>query len=148
EQAAAAANGAAEDSFRLGRLLLARDRLREPVYRALMRLHVRQGERAEALKLYAVCREALKRDLGVTPDASTEELYRDILTDRLSPSSGPPADDQASERPSIAVLPFSTPHGDADLENLGDGCTEDIITGLGRFRPLVVIDRHSSAAVS
>ena len=148
EQAAAAPKGAADDGFRFGRLLLARDRLREPVYRALMRLHVRQGERAEALKLYAVCRETLKRDLGVAPDANTEELYRDILTDRLSPSSGPPADDQASERPSIAVLPFSTPRGDADLENLGDGCTEDIITGLGRFRPLVVIDRHSSAAVS
>jgi TolB-like protein/DNA-binding SARP family transcriptional activator len=148
EQAVSAPNGTAEESFRLGRLLLARDRLREPVYRALMRLHVRQSERAEALKLYAVCREALKQDLGVAPDASTEELYRDILTDRLSRSSAPPVGGQPSGSPSIAVLPFSTPSADADLENLGYGCTEDIITGLGRFRPLFVIDSHSSAAMS
>jgi DNA-binding SARP family transcriptional activator len=51
--------------------LLARDPLREPVYRALMRLMVRQDERAAALKLYATCREALKRDLGVAPRTFT-----------------------------------------------------------------------------
>ena len=72
-----------DEAIRLGRCLLARDRLREPVYRALMQLHARRGERTEALKLYAACREALKQDLGVAPDARTEDLYRDILTDRL-----------------------------------------------------------------
>jgi TolB-like protein len=136
----------AAETIRLGRHLLARDQLCEPIYRALMRLHARKGERAEALKIYATCREVLKRDLEVAPDVRTEELYRDILTDRMSRSSV--AADRTPDRPSIAVLPFTNLSGDADLGHLCDGITEDIITGLGRFRSLFVIDRHSSAAAS
>jgi Predicted integral membrane protein len=138
----------AAETIRLGRHLLARDRLCEPVYRALMRLHACKGERAEALKIYATCREVLKQDLGVAPDARTEELYRDILTDRVSQSSVMSESHRQFDRPSIAVLPFTNLSGDTDLGHLCDGITEDIITGLGRFRSLFVIDRHSSAAAS
>jgi len=146
---AGAPDAAAEETIRLGRCLLARDRLREPVYRALMHVQARQGERTEALKLYAACRDALKQDLGVAPDAKTEELYRDILTDRLAgPSVVTSEVDQATDRPSIAVLPLSNLSGDSQLAHLCDGITEDIITGLGRFRLLFVIDRHSSSAIS
>ena len=35
-----------------------------------------------------------------------------------------------------------------DLGHLCDSITEDVITGLGRFRSLFVIDRHSSAVAS
>ena len=73
---------AVDEAIRLGRHLLARDRLCEPVYRALMRLHAGKEERSVALKIYATCRDALKQELGVAPEAKTEELYRDILTDR------------------------------------------------------------------
>jgi TolB-like protein/cytochrome c-type biogenesis protein CcmH/NrfG len=141
-------NEASDEAIRLGQRLLARDRLREPVYRALMRLHARTGERTEALKLYAACRDALKQDLGVAPDAKTEELYRDILTDRLSNSPIATERDRAPDRPSIAVLPFSNLSGDPQLAHLCDGIAEDTITGLGRFRMLFVVDRHSSSAVS
>src|SRR5262249_2316372 len=79
-------NTASDDTIQFGHRLLARGRLRESVYRALMRLHLRKGERTEALKLYATCRTALNEELGVAPEAKTEELYRDIITDRLSPS--------------------------------------------------------------
>jgi len=144
----AAPNGVTDDAIRLGRYLLARDQLREPVYRALMRLFALKGDRAEALKLYAALREALKQDLQVEPDAKTEDLYRDILTDRLAPPSTVAAAEGTRERPSIAVLPFSNLSGDPDLAHLCDGVTEDTITGLGRFHLLFVIDRHSSAAVS
>jgi TolB-like protein/Flp pilus assembly protein TadD len=143
-----ASNEVADEAIRLGRCLLARDRLREPVYRALMQLHARRGERTEALKLYAACRDTLEQDLGVAPDARTEELYRDILTDRLSPSATAPESGRTLDRPSIAVLPFSNLSGDPNLGHFCDGITEDIITGLGRFRLLFVIDRHSSSAVS
>jgi TolB-like protein/uncharacterized membrane protein len=143
-----AAGEIAEDALRLGRHLLARDRLREPVYRALMRIYVRMGERPEALKLYAACREALKRELGVEPDIRTEQLYRDILTDRPSASSPAPAAESTTARPSIAVLPFDNISRDPDVAHFCDGVTEDIITGLGRFHLLFVIDRHSSSAVS
>lgn len=113
-----------------------------------MRLHLRKGERTEALKLYAACRAALQEDLGVAPDAKTEDLYRDILTDRLAQSPDPPEAARTPDRPSIAVLPFGNLSGDPDLDHLCDGITEDTITGLGRFRLLFVIDRHSSSAIS
>ncbi len=49
-----------------------------------------------------------------------------------------------SDKPSIAILPFTNMGGDAEQEYFSDGITEDIITGLGRFRDLVVIARGSS----
>jgi TolB-like protein/Flp pilus assembly protein TadD len=137
----------AEETIRFGFRLLADDRLCEPVYRALMRLLARKGNRVEAMRLYTVCRGALKQDLGVAPDAQTEELYRDILTDRLT-ASPPPESRAASGRPSIAVLPFSNLSADPALAPLCEGVAEDIITGLGRFHLLFVIDRHSSAAIA
>ena len=139
-------SGATDDAIRLGRHLLACDPLREPVYRALMRLSVLKGDRAEALKIYAACRDALKRDLGVAPDIKTEKLYRDILTDRLSPSSVASESDRTPERPSIAVLPFTNLSGDPEQTYFSDGVTEDIITELSRFRSLFVIARNSSFA--
>ena len=49
-------------------------------------------------------------------------------------------------KPSIAVLPFTNMSGDAEQGYLSDGLTEDIITGLSRFRSLFVIARNSSFA--
>jgi TolB-like protein/class 3 adenylate cyclase/lipoprotein NlpI len=49
-------------------------------------------------------------------------------------------------RPSIAVLPFDNLSGQADETYFSDGITEDIITGLARFRSLFVIARNSSFA--
>lgn len=131
----------------LARQLLARDPLCEPAYRALMRLLAATGERAAALKLYTTCREALKKELNATPDLQTETLYRDILTDRPAQSSASEAAKPA-DRPSIAVLPFSNLSRDPDLDHLCEGLAEDIITGLGRFRLLFVIDRYSSSMIA
>jgi TolB-like protein/cytochrome c-type biogenesis protein CcmH/NrfG len=137
-----------DEAVRLGHHLLARDRLCEPVYRALMRLHAGKEERSVALKIYAACRDALKQELGVAPEAKTEELYRDILTDRPTLPLAQLEGRTEADRRSIAVLPFNNLSGDPDFAHLCDGITEDIITGLGRFRLLFVIDRYSSTAVS
>ena len=50
------------------------------------------------------------------------------------------------DKPSIAVLPFNNLSGDLDQEYFADGITEDIITGLSRFRSLFVIARNSTFA--
>jgi adenylate cyclase len=50
------------------------------------------------------------------------------------------------DRPSIAVLPFDSLGGQADEAYFCDGITEDIITGLVRFRSLFVVARNSSFA--
>jgi TolB-like protein len=52
----------------------------------------------------------------------------------------------ASDKPSIAVLPFTNMSGDAEQEYFSDGITEDIITELSRFKNLLVIARNSSFA--
>ena len=46
----------------------------------------------------------------------------------------------------VAVLPFRGPGGDADLEALADGLTEDVTTGLSRFPYLQVIAHNSAMA--
>ncbi len=46
----------------------------------------------------------------------------------------------------IAVLPFKGPPGDADLEALAEGLTEEVTTGLSRFPYLQVIAHNSAMA--
>jgi TolB-like protein len=46
--------------------------------------------------------------------------------------------------PSIAVLPFANMSGNVGQEHFADGIAEDIITGLSRFRSLLVIARSST----
>jgi tetratricopeptide (TPR) repeat protein len=71
--------------------LLALDPLQEAVHRTLMRLYVRQGRRAAALRQYQVCVEALRKELGIEPDAQTQRLYRDILQRQGRQPAGSPA---------------------------------------------------------
>src|SRR5689334_2070649 len=40
------------------------------------------------------------------------------------------------DKPSIAVLPFTSIGGDAKQERLADGITDDVITDLSRYRDL------------
>ena len=68
--------------------LLALDPLRESGHRALMRLYLRQGHRAAALRQYEVCLGLLERELGVEPEAETQRLYRTILQAR-APAASP-----------------------------------------------------------
>ncbi len=58
--------------------LLQQDDLREETYRALMRLHAIDGNRANALKVYEQCEEVLDRELGIAPAPSTHEVYERI----------------------------------------------------------------------
>ena len=50
----------------------------------------------------------------------------------------------ASDKPSIAVLPFANMSDDKEQRFFSDGITEDIITELARFRQMHVLARNSS----
>ena len=50
----------------------------------------------------------------------------------------------ASNKPSIAVLPFANLSDDKEQQFFSDGITEDIITELARFRQMQVLARNSS----
>lgn len=71
--------------------LLAFDALQESVHRTLMRLYDHQGRQALALRQYRQCCEALERELGVRPEADTENLYQAILARRAASGENPPA---------------------------------------------------------
>jgi len=62
--------------------LLRLDGTQEAVHRTLIRLYARQGRRAEALRQYQVCVNALRRELGIEPEAETVRLYREIVQKR------------------------------------------------------------------
>jgi len=72
--------------------------------------------------------------------ADPVRVYRIADTPYISPTSSK----APTEKPSIAVLPFSNMSGDPEQEYFSDGITEDIITELSRFRSLFVIARNSS----
>src|SRR4029078_6314806 len=55
-----------------------------------------------------------------------------------------PASLPLPDKTSIAALPFDNMSGEAEDTVFSDGITEDIITGLARFRSLFVVARNSS----
>lgn len=52
---------------------------RETAYRSLMRLHAAMGNRGEALRVFAQCRELLREELGASPSPQTEAVFLEIL---------------------------------------------------------------------
>jgi SARP family transcriptional regulator, regulator of embCAB operon len=68
-----------DDALRYTKEALALDPYRETSYVQLMRIHMSQGNRAEALRAYEQCRAILADDLGVTLSSQTEAVYREVL---------------------------------------------------------------------
>ena len=75
---ALAANGELELALMHAREVVRVEPYRESAYRRLMRMLDRQGERAEAVRVYLECERLLKQDLGIAPSDETETLYREI----------------------------------------------------------------------
>ena len=82
----------------------------------------------------------IARPIGVHRVHLAEQLPRSV-----APAGGK-TERAASERPSIAVLPFVNMSGDQEQEYFADGISEDIITGLSKLRWFFVIARNSSFA--
>ena len=79
-------------------------------------------------------------------------VHRIQLADLVRPTSaksttaGARPGSAGTDRPSIAVLPFTNMSGDPEQEYFADGISEDIITGLSKLRWFFVIARNSSFA--
>jgi DNA-binding SARP family transcriptional activator/predicted ATPase len=75
-----------EDGLPFAQRWLGLDRLNETAYRAVMRLMAGMGDRSGAIHVYQTCTQTLKNELGVAPQAETEELYQAILhREKLKP---------------------------------------------------------------
>jgi DNA-binding SARP family transcriptional activator len=68
-----------EPAVQTAQQILGLDPLQEVVHRTLMRVFIRQGRRAAALRQYQTCVGLLERELGVEPEEETRTLYREIL---------------------------------------------------------------------
>ena len=73
------ATGATAQAMDVALRLLGIDPLREDVHRVLMRLHLREGRRAAAIRQYRACVAILQKELGVSPEDETTQLHRAIL---------------------------------------------------------------------
>ena len=125
----------------VGERLLALEPASEPTACALMRLHSLKGSRSAVAREYERCRQTLAAELHVEPAPETTVLWRRLLAPAARPAT------VRSGLPSIAVLPFAGPAGDAETAGFADGLVEDIIRELSRFRSLEVIARHSAFAL-
>jgi len=74
--------------------------------------------------------------------AESVRTYRVTGTPRVSPA----VTKATADKPSIALLPFVNMSGDPAQDFFVDGITENIITGLSRFRDLFVIASNSTFA--
>ena len=86
------------------RRILAMEPLRELIYRAVMRLYVQSGSRAEALRHYERCATLLDQELGVWPMLETRALYEEIR------ATSTPLDDQ----PNAVLTQRSAPVSDLE----------------------------------
>lgn len=79
---ALARRGRYDKAIELGLTAVADEPLRESAHRAVMRAHLAEGNRGEALRQYELCRRFLRERLGFEPSPETQRLgercgYRD-----------------------------------------------------------------------
>jgi DNA-binding SARP family transcriptional activator len=77
----ALANGEPRLAAQLAADVVRLEPFRESAYQLLMRARAAAGDRADALRAYAACREFLLAELGVGPSPETEAVYRALLAD-------------------------------------------------------------------
>ena len=79
-------------------------------------------------------------------DTSSATVTQPALQAGAAPARTSSGESRAAEGFWIAVLPFRTGSGDADIDSLADGLTEDVTAGLARFPYLQVIAHNSAMA--
>ena len=136
----------------VARRLIAFDPTHEGASRALMRALNELGERAQAVREYERCREALRMRLDVEPSRETRALYQAIRTfsDRETRSKNntvlstqprsalKPEPRKSANRLRVGVLPFLAMRSPRE-EALAFSLSQEIAAALARFRWFDVI---------
>jgi len=96
--------------------------------------------------VYDQVKGKLKLDYEELGPQRMKNIAEPVRTYRIvsAPAPAKSAKRAATDKPSIAVLPFTNMSGDPEQQYFSDGVTEDIITELSRCRDLLVIARNSS----
>ena len=76
--------GRTGEALEAGLAALAGEPLRESAHRALVRVHLAEGNVGEAIRQYRLCRRLLREQLGVGPSEQMEELVRGVTTQETS----------------------------------------------------------------
>jgi DNA-binding SARP family transcriptional activator len=148
-------NPDASERADIARRLIRFDPTHEGACRILMRALADMGERAQALREYGRCREALKRALDVEPSRETHALYeviamfgreergekdkseREYAASRQKRPKAPvPA--QVRTRLRVGVLPFLATRSTED-DSMAFSLSQEIAAALARFRWFDVI---------
>lgn len=98
-----------EQGVRLAIRLLGLDPLQERAHRILMQLYNRLNRPADALRQYRQCRRVLFRELNVTPEPETEQLFREIRRQRDQHSNTLDTDPPPPDRPAPGTHPLPSP---------------------------------------
>lgn len=136
----------------LARNVIAFDPTHEGASRILMRTLTDMGERAQAIREYERCREALKTALDVEPSAETRALYDAVRTFQGNGHAAPqeqevpkPLAPTGGERLRVGVQPLRI-RGAAAADDLGVSLSREIAAGLARFRWFDVIAAGADGA--
>lgn len=159
-----AEHGQIERAIAAATRLIALDPLHEQTHRALMRLYLKQGRQAAALKQYQLCREILQRELRVSPEPDTDQLYRELLQRRRADASRGPAAaasaavvDETSAARTVASERSAPQLREAvvmvvDIPELGaigeDAESAHALLGRYRSRTDVIVDRYGGSTTS
>jgi predicted ATPase/DNA-binding SARP family transcriptional activator len=121
--------GEAQQALELARRWQALDPLHEAPRRALMRLHVRLGQPAAALRQYEDAARLLADELGAEPEPATTDLYNLIRTRALTPAT-PTHQSAVAHAPSA---PWPAPDDPAPAD---DAPPPPLTTFIGRQREI------------
>jgi DNA-binding SARP family transcriptional activator/TolB-like protein len=141
------------------RRLINFDPTHEAAARTLMTAFVRMGDRAQAIREFERCRDALRAVLDLAPSKETTALYEAVRLVSSGDVTGPagrvrdragapkaPAEfeDGDDQPPSIAVLPFRSQSLETGRDYAAEGLVEDLIETLSRIPNFFVISRLST----
>jgi DNA-binding SARP family transcriptional activator len=70
--------GRLEEALEVGLSAVAAEPLRESAHRAVIRVHLAEGNTAEAIRQYRLCRRLLKEQLDVEPSRRMQELFDQV----------------------------------------------------------------------